>query len=212
MTFRGLETLKQAQAILAEDTRHTRKLLGHFGIQKRLVSYHDFNKERVTPSLIRRLKKGENLALVTDAGTPGISDPGFYIVRAALAEHIPVRIIPGANAILPALVLSGFPTDSFCFEGFFPKKRGEVEGVLQALGKESRTAIFFVSPHRLLKVLEAFSKSLPSRKLAIARELTKLHEEICRGTASELLEIFSGRRVRGEIVLVVKGKPRKDSP
>ncbi len=212
MTPRGLETLKLVETVLAEDTRHSRKLLSHFGIQKkRLISYHDFNKEQVTPSIIQRLKRGEDIALISDAGTPGISDPGFYIVRQAIGESITVKVIPGANAILPALVLSGFPTDAFCFEGFFPRKRGEIERLFKVLEEEKRTSVFFVSPHRLLKVLEAFRENMPERKLTVARELTKLHEEVNRGIADELLDVYAGKRVRGEIVLVVEGKSRKRS-
>ncbi|MFH1755574.1 MAG: 16S rRNA (cytidine(1402)-2'-O)-methyltransferase, partial [Candidatus Latescibacterota bacterium] len=153
MTARGLDVLKSAQAVLAEDTRHTGRLLAHFGIRQKLIAYHDHNKERVTPSIILRLEQGEDLALVSDAGTPGISDPGFYIVREAIAKNIPVRVVPGANAVLPAVVLSGFATDSFCFEGFFPKKKGDKERALQMLVKETRTTVFFVSPHKILKVL-----------------------------------------------------------
>jgi 16S rRNA (cytidine1402-2'-O)-methyltransferase len=209
MTLRGLEVLKRVEAILAEDTRHTGKLLAHYGIRKRLIAYHDHNKERVTPAIIARLERGEELALVSDAGTPGISDPGFYIVRAAISRSIPVSIIPGANAVLPAVVLSGFPTDAFCFEGFFPRKKQEKQRLLISLEEETRTTVFFVSPHKLLKVLAEFDAVLPDRMLAVVRELTKLHEEVKRGLPKELLEIYGGRRVRGEIVLVVCGVHRR---
>jgi 16S rRNA (cytidine1402-2'-O)-methyltransferase len=209
MTLRGLETLKSTETVLAEDTRHTRKLLSHFGIQKKLISYHDFNKERVTPSIIRRLQRGDDIVLVSDAGTPGISDPGFYLVREAVERSIPVTVIPGANAILPALVVSGFATDAFCFEGFFPKKKGETERLFEKIGEEKRTTVFFVSPHRLVRVLEAFLEYLPDRRLAVVREITKINEEVRRGTASKLLEDYGGMRVRGEITLVVSGKSRK---
>ena len=131
MTFRAVEALKEASAVLAEDTRHTRKLFAHFGIHTQLIAYHDHNKERVTPALLDRLRGGDSLALVTDAGTPGISDPGYYLLRAAIAEGIPVAVAPGANAILPALLLSGFPTDAFVFEGFLPRKKGELERKLR---------------------------------------------------------------------------------
>jgi 16S rRNA (cytidine1402-2'-O)-methyltransferase len=209
MALRGLEVLKRVEAILAEDTRHTRKLLAHYGIRKRLIAYHDHNKERVTPAIIERLERGEEFALVSDAGTPGISDPGFYIVREAIAHNIPISIVPGANAVLPAVVLSGFPTDAFCFEGFFPRKKKEKERLLAALREETRTTVFFVSPHKLLRVLAEFDAVLPERMLAVVRELTKIHEEVIRGLPGELLEIFGGRRVRGEIVLVVHGAPRR---
>jgi 16S rRNA (cytidine1402-2'-O)-methyltransferase len=209
MTLRGLDVLKRVQVILAEDTRHTRKLLTHFGIRTKLVAYHDHNKERVTPSIISRLKQGEEFALVSDAGTPGISDPGFYIVREAIAHNIPVSIVPGANAVLPAIVLSGFPTDAFCFEGFFPKKKMEKERLFKALQEETRTSVFFVSPHKILKVLAEFDEMLPDRLLAVVREISKIHEEVKRGLPSELLEIYGGKRIRGEVVLVVCGMARR---
>ncbi len=205
MTPRAVETLKNVSAVLAEDTRHTRKLFAHFGIHNTLIAYHDHNKERVTPSLIERLRGGENLAVVTDAGTPGISDPGFYILRAAIAEGIPVGVVPGANAILPALLLSGFPTNAFVFEGFLPKKRGELERKLRSLEGERRTFVAFVSPHKLLSVLESIGRILPQRRIAVVREITKLHEEVCRGSAAEVLAVYGAGQVRGEIVVVIKG-------
>jgi 16S rRNA (cytidine1402-2'-O)-methyltransferase len=208
ITYRAVETLKQVAAILAEDTRHTRKLLVHFGIQNELIAYHDFNKEHVTPALIARLLAGDDLAVVTDAGTPGISDPGFYILRAAIAEGIPVGVVPGANAILPALLLSGFPTDAFVFEGFLPRKAGELERKLRALEDEHRTFVAFVAPHKLLKVLAAIDAALPGRQVAVVREITKIHEEVRRGTAKELAAHFGAGGVRGEIVVVIKGRDR----
>lgn len=213
VTLRALDVLREAGAILAEDTRRTRKLLSHHGIgNKQLIPYHDHNKERVTPGIVDRLVAGEELALVTDAGTPGISDPGFYVVRAALAAGVEVTAAPGANALLPALVLSGFPTDAFIFEGFPPRKKGELGRVVDALAHERRTVVFFVPPHRLVKVLDAFAERLPDRELAVARELTKLHEEVVRGNARAVLDRFSGKRVRGEIVLVVRGAGKKGAP
>jgi 16S rRNA (cytidine1402-2'-O)-methyltransferase len=208
ITFRGLEALKSASAILCEDTRHTGKLLKHYQIQNRLVAYHDHNKERVTPGLVERLQNGEDLALVSDAGTPGISDPGFYLTRAALREGIAVTVIPGANAILPALLLSGFPTDAFVFEGFLPSKRGQIENRLKAFVDEKRTTVFFVSPHKLVKTLEAFAAALPDREVAVVREITKVHEEVRRGVASELAAHFGAGKVRGEIVLVLRGRDK----
>lgn len=208
MTARAIETLKSVSVILAEDTRHTRKLLAHFDIHNELVSYHDHNKERVTPGFIDRLLGGESLAVVTDAGTPGISDPGFYILRAAIAAGIPVSVVPGANAILPALLLSGFPTDAFVFEGFLPRKAGELDRKFRALEDERRTFVAFVSPHKLVKVLESAGRVLAERPLAVVREITKIHEEVRRGTAQELLAHFSKGEVRGEIVLVVKGREK----
>ncbi len=206
MTYRGIEVLKTAAAVLAEDTRRTRKLLDHYGVRNRLVAYHDHNKERVTPAIIQRLKDGDTLALVSDAGTPGISDPGFYLARAAIAEGIPVQAVPGANALLPALLMSGFPTDAFVFEGFLPRKKGELTRRFERFAEERRTAIFFVPPHRLLKVLEVIGETLPKRELAVVREISKIHEEVRRGTAAELSELFGGRRIRGEIVLLVRGE------
>lgn len=205
MTLRGIEVLKSADAILAEDTRHTRKLLTHYNIKNRLIAYHDFNKERETPGIVERLTSGDHLALVTDAGTPGISDPGFYLVRAALGAGIRVTAAPGANAILPALAISGFPTDSFLFEGFLPKKAGELRKKLVSLETETRTAVFFVSPYKLLKVLEAVRVVLPDRRVAVGRELTKIHEEMSVGTAGEILERYAQRKVRGEIVFLIEG-------
>jgi 16S rRNA (cytidine1402-2'-O)-methyltransferase len=206
VTLRALEVLRKADAVLAEDTRRSRKLLTHHGIgAKSLIAYHDHNKERVTPGILDRLRSGENLALVSDAGTPGVSDPGFYLVRAALAEGLQVTAAPGANAILPALVLSGFPTDAFIFEGFPPRKKGELERTVDELERERRTVVFYVSPHKVRTVLETFSRRLPERELAVARELTKLHEEIARGTAAELLQHYGDAKIKGEIVLLVKG-------
>jgi 16S rRNA (cytidine1402-2'-O)-methyltransferase len=208
MTYRGVEALKAAAAILAEDTRQTRKLLAHYNITNEVVAYHDHNKERITRRIIGRLKGGDTLALVSDAGTPGISDPGFYLVRAAIAEGIEVSVAPGANALLPALLMSGFPTDAFVFEGFLPRKKGELTRKLEALRDERRTLVFFVSPHRLMKVLGAADEVMPERQMAVVREITKIHEEARRGTAKELMEHFGKRRVRGEIVLVLKGRDK----
>ena len=209
MTYRGVETLKDVSAILAEDTRHTRKLLTHYGIKNQLIAYHDHNKEAATPRVLDRLTQGDTLALVSDAGTPGISDPGFYLIRAAIDAGIRVTVVPGANSLLSALLLSGFPTDAFVFEGFLPRKRGELERTFQRLEEERRTAIFFVSPHRLIKVLEAIDSTLPERTVAVVREITKIHEETRRGTAALMLEHFGARSVRGEIVLLVKGKDKR---
>jgi 16S rRNA (cytidine1402-2'-O)-methyltransferase len=149
------------------------------------------------------------MALVTDAGTPGVSDPGFYLVRAAIAAGVPVTTTPGASALLPALVLSGFATDAFVFEGFTPKKKGELARLVESLADERRTSLYYVAPHQLLKVLGAFDERLPERRLAVARELTKLHEEVVRGSAAELLTHFGVRAIRGEIVLVVEGVGRR---
>ncbi len=205
ITLRAIEVLKSADVILAEDTRHSRRLLQHLDINKPLEPYHDHNEARVTPALVERMKNGAHMALVTDAGTPGISDPGFYLVRAALAEGIPVTMAPGANAVLPALVLSGFPCESFVFVGFTPRKPGELAKVVEALADEPRTTVFYVSPHQFRKVLEKVAARFPEREIAVARELTKLHEEVVRGTAAEVRDRLGPRQERGEFVLVVKG-------
>jgi 16S rRNA (cytidine1402-2'-O)-methyltransferase len=213
VTLRALDVLRESDAVLAEDTRHSRKLFTHHGLpSKQMIAYHDHNKERVTPAIVSRLLAGERLALISDAGTPGVSDPGFYLVRAAIAAGVEVTSAPGANALLPALILSGFPTDAFIFEGFPPRKKGELGRVITALSGERRTVVYYVSPHQLIKVLTAFAELLPDRELAVARELTKIHEEVRRGTAAELLEHYGARKVRGEIVLVVRGVGRKSAP
>jgi 16S rRNA (cytidine1402-2'-O)-methyltransferase len=205
MTYRGVEVLKSADVILCEDTRHSRRLLDHYGISKPLLSYHDHNETRATPSIIERLRRGDNVALVTDAGTPGVSDPGFYLVRAALEAGVAVRMVPGANSVLPALVLSGFPCEAFVFSGFAPRKPGELKRVFDALKAESRTVVFFVSPHQMHKVLDALAERLPKRPIAVAREMTKVHEEVARGTAVEVRDHFAKSAPRGEFVVVVRG-------
>jgi 16S rRNA (cytidine1402-2'-O)-methyltransferase len=205
MTHRAIETLGAVDLILAEDTRHSRRLLAHYGITTHVTAYHDHNKERVTPDLVARMAAGERLALITDAGTPGVSDPGFYLVRAAVAAGVTVTAIPGPSALLPALVLSGLATDSFAFEGFTPRKKGELARAMAALAEEPRTTLFYVAPHQLQKVLDAVAEALPGRRVAVARELTKIHEEVVRGTAEEVRDAFAARAVRGEIVLVIDG-------
>jgi 16S rRNA (cytidine1402-2'-O)-methyltransferase len=205
ITLRAIEVLKTADVILAEDTRHTGRLLKHLGVATPLESYHDHNEARVTPLLVERMLAGASMALVTDAGTPGISDPGFYLVRAALAAGVPVTMAPGANAVLPALVLSGFPCESFVFVGFTPRKPGELARTIEALADEPRTTVFYVSPHQFRKVLEKIAARFPDREIAVARELTKLHEEIVRGTAQEVRDRLGPRKEQGEFVLVVKG-------
>lgn len=211
ITYRAVEVLREADLILAEDTRHSGKLLSHYKIETRRQSYHDHNKERVTPALVERLLAGEKIALITDAGTPGISDPGFYLVRAAVVEGITVSAAPGPSAAVMALVLTGFPTDRFAFEGFTPKKRGELTRTVEALAEEQRTVIYYVAPHQLLKVLAVFAEVLPERELAVARELTKIHEEVRRGTGRELAAHYEKRAVKGEIVLVVKALGRRQA-
>jgi len=209
ITLRALEVLKSVNVILAEDTRHSRRLLNHFGITTPLVAYHDHNEARVTASIVERLQNGDNIALITDAGTPGISDPGFFLVRAALEAGITVTTAPGPSAAIAALVLSGFPCEAFVFAGFTPRKSGELLRAFAALADEPRTTVFFVSPHKLPKTLDAVATALPAREIALAREITKLHEEVVRGTAVEVRDHFAKAEPRGEFVLVVKGVGRR---
>jgi 16S rRNA (cytidine1402-2'-O)-methyltransferase len=205
ITLRALRVLKEVDLVAAEDTRHTGLLLKHYGIEKRLESYHDFNKGRKAPALIQELKFGRSVAVTSDAGTPGISDPCYLLVKLAIQENIKVVPVPGASAFLSALVVSGLPTDRFAFEGFLPAKSGKRKKRLEELQKEKRTLIFYESPHRLLKTLEDISEILGERKMAVARELTKKFEEIKRDTSSEIREYFEKSKVRGELVLVIEG-------
>ncbi len=207
ITLRALEVLRQVDTILAEDTRTTLKLLKHYDIQpKRLQAHHKFNEHKTVNGIVQRIKAGETMALVTDAGTPGISDPGYLLVRACLENDVPVEVLPGATAFVPALVASGLPADRFVFEGFLPHKKGRQKRLKQ-LVDEQRTMIFYESPHRLVKALNEFREYFgPDRRAAVARELTKVYEEIRRGTLDELIEYFSDRQVKGEIVIVVQGK------
>lgn len=205
ITSRALNVLREVDLVAAEDTRHTGLLLKHYGIEKRLESYHDFNKERKAPVLIRELKSGRSVAVTSDAGTPGISDPCYLLVKLAIQERIRVVPIPGASALLSALVVSGLPTDRFAFEGFLPAKSGKRRKRLEELQQETRTLIFYESPHRFLKTLEDISNIFGERKIVVARELTKKFEEIKRGTPSEIMEYFEKSKVRGELVVVVEG-------
>ena len=209
MTFRAIRILKEASAIAAEDTRRTQKLCTYYDIGTPLTSYHDFNKEEKTPVLLKRLQEGASLALVSDAGTPLVSDPGYYLVRQAISANITVVPIPGSSAILAALVTSGFPPDAFTFEGFVPRKSGARRTVFQRLEEEGRTAILFETPHRLLSTLGAIRETLGERKLTVARELTKVNEEIMRGNAEEILQSDLAKRVKGEITIVIEGKSGK---
>lgn len=205
MTFRAVSVLKEADLILAEDTRTSSVLMQHFGIKGRLLSHHKFN-EHETASMIRdRILAGEKVALVSDAGTPGISDPGFLLARTCAAEGIEVQTLPGATACIPAVVSSGLPCDRFCFEGFLPLKKGR-QTLLKQLSTETRTMIFYESPRRLTATLEQFAVTFgPDRECSVAREISKLHEEHTRGTISEVLEHFKVTEPKGEIVIVVAG-------
>ena len=209
MTLRGIRTLKEADLILAEDTRTSGKLLKHFGISTPMQSHHMHNEHKMVERIVQRMLEGENVALISDAGTPGISDPGFLLTRACIENGIAVECLPGATAFVPALVNSGFPTDRFVFEGFLPVKKGR-QTRLQMLAGEHRTMIFYESPHKLLKTLEQFASWFGAeREISVSRELTKLYEETFRGSVAEALEYFGNKGPKGEIVLVVKGNPDK---
>lgn len=206
MTFRAIRILKEADLILAEDTRTSGKLMKHFEITTHMHSHHMHNEHKTVENLIARLKSGETIALVSDAGTPAISDPGFLLTRACVENGIVVECLPGATAFVPALVNSGLPNDRFIFEGFLPEKKGRQTRFL-ALAEETRTMIFYVSPHKLVKTLAEFVQYFGAdRQLCVSRELSKLHEENVRGTASEVQKHFEAKAPKGEIVVVVGGK------
>lgn len=205
MTFRAIKVLKEVNLILAEDTRTSGKLMKHFDIGTHMVSHHMHNEHKTIEGLIQRLQAGETIALIADAGTPAISDPGFLLTRACVEHNIAVECLPGATAFVPALVNSGLPNDKFVFEGFLPDKKGRQTRFL-ALAEEPRTMIFYVSPHKLVKTLADFIQYFgESRPISVSRELSKLHEETIRGTAAEVLAHFEKKEPRGEIVAVVAG-------
>ena len=213
ITLRAINTLKEADYILAEDTRTTSFLLKHLGIEKKLYSHHKFNEHATSLSVAEAIGEGRTVALVSDAGTPGISDPGFLLVRTCVEAGIEVETLPGATALIPALVQSGFPCDRFCFEGFLPQKKGRTKR-LQELANESRSIIFYESPYRVVKCLEQFAEIFgPDRKISVSRELTKKFEQTVRGTIAEVLEHFRAHEPKGEFVIVVAGcpKPEKES-
>ncbi|GAF02556.1 16S rRNA (cytidine(1402)-2'-O)-methyltransferase [Saccharicrinis fermentans] len=209
ITLRALNILKEADFILAEDTRKTGFLLKHFQIESKMFSHHKFNEHKTSDLIVQRILSGETGALVSDAGTPAISDPGFLLVKHALDQEVEIECLPGATAFVPALVNSGLPNDRFCFEGFLPQKKGRQKR-LHALTEESRTMIFYESPFRLVKTLEQFIEVFgEQRKVSVSRELTKLHEENKRGTLSEVAQHFTNKTVKGEIVIVLEGKEDK---
>lgn len=206
MTFRSIEVLKSVDAILAEDTRTSGKLLKHFEIENTLIPFHAHNEHRILDKVMDRLRGGQVLALISDAGTPGVSDPGFLLVRACAKAGITVETLPGASALIPALINSGLPADRFCFEGFLPPKKGRRKR-LEWLSSEERTVIFYESPHRIVKTLIQLSEAFgENRPCALVREISKIHEETIRGTLGELVEKFKDHPPKGEIVLVVAGK------
>ncbi len=206
ITLRALRILKEADLILAEDTRKTGILLKHYGIEKKMSSHHLFNEHKTVSSLSEKIRDGINIALVSDAGTPSISDPGFLLVRECLKAGIEVECLPGPTALIPALVNSGLPSDRFIFEGFLPHKKGRQTRMIQ-LAEESATMIFYESPHRLVKTLEQFIGYFgEERQACVSREITKIHEENRRGSLSALAEYYRQKLVKGEIVIVVEGK------
>ena len=206
MTMRAIRLLKEADVILCEDTRTSGILLKHFEIEgKKLMAHHKFNEHGTSNGVVERLKAGQTICLITDAGTPGISDPGFYLVREAVAAGITVQTLPGATAFTPALVSSGLPCDRFCFEGFLPQKKGR-QTRLEELREEVRTMIFYESPRRLLKTLEQFAEVFgEERQVSVWREISKIHEESVRGTLKEVAEHFRETEPRGEIVMILQG-------
>lgn len=209
ITLRALEVLKSVDSILAEDTRTSGILLKHYSISRPLHSFHIFNEHKALQSVIQRLKDGETIALVSDAGTPGIADPGFLLVRECLKNGLKIECLPGATAFVPALVKSGFPTDRFVFEGFLPHKKGK-QTILRELAEEERTIVLYESPHRLLKTLEQMREFFgDERMISVSRELTKLYEETFTGTIAETHLHFQKKEIRGELVMVVNGKEKK---
>ena len=206
ITLRALEILRSVDLVAAEDTRHSGLLLKHYKIDKPFISYHEHNEAMRTAQLIERLAAGENIALITDAGTPALSDPGARLVRECIERDLPFSVIPGPSSILSALVGSGFSTERFFFGGFFPNKSGGRERELRAAAAREETTIFFESPHRLVKTLSAAVDILPDRQLCVARELTKKFEEFRRGTAAELLAHYEAHPPKGEIVLIVSDR------
>lgn len=208
ITLRAVNVLRDVDFILAEDTRTTSFLLKHLGIEKKLYSHHKFNEHATVKMVAESIAAGRNTALVSDAGTPGISDPGFLLVRTCVEAEIEVETLPGATALIPALVQSGFPCDRFCFEGFLPQKKGRAKQ-LQSLAAEERTMIFYESPYRVVKCLEQFAEVFGlERRVSVSRELTKKFEQTVRGTVAEVLEHFRTTDPKGEFVIVLAGKPK----
>ncbi len=208
MTFRAVEVLKSVDLILAEDTRTSRVVMQHYGITTPMQPYHIFNEHQTVGALIDRLTNGQNLAVVTDAGTPGISDPGFLLVREAVKQDIEVECLPGATAFVPALIDSGLPCDRFVFEGFLPHKKGR-QTAIQRLAEEPRTMVIYESPFRLVKLLEQLIEVIgEDRSVSVSREISKIHAETVRGTLREVLDHFTSKEVKGEIVVILAGKEK----
>lgn len=206
MTLRSIRILNEVDVVLAEDTRTSSKLLHHFEIKTKLQSHHKFNEHKTSEVIADRILGGENIALISDAGTPGISDPGFLLARTCIEKGVEIETLPGATAFVPALVNSGLPCDKFCFEGFLPQKKGRQKR-LKELADETRTIVFYESPYRLVKALEQFAEFFGTeRMVSVSRELSKLYEENARGTVKEVLEHFKQKTVKGEIVIILEGK------
>lgn len=209
ITLRAIRLLKEADLILAEDTRTSGILMKHLDIHRPMQAHHKFNEHGTSANIVERLKAGQTICLVSDAGTPGISDPGFYLVREAVAAGVEVQTLPGATAFVPALVSSGLPCDKFVFEGFLPQKKGR-QTRLQALADEQRTMIFYESPYRLVKTLQQFAEAYGAdRQVSVCREISKVHEESVRGSLEEVIAHFTATPPKGEIVIVLAGKPSK---
>ena len=206
-TYRSLELLSDVDLIAAEDTRRTGVLLKHYEIKTPLTSFNSYNQAKKSDRLIARLKEGHNLALVSDAGTPGVSDPLYHLVRAALAEYVSVVSLPGPSAVLAALTISGLPVNRFVFEGFLPRKKGRKK-LIEDLVQEKRTIVLFESPHRIAKTLNELYQAMGDRKAVLARELTKIHEAVIRGTLEDLAVVAEEQKLKGEITLVISGVPR----
>lgn len=210
MTLRAINVLKECDLVLAEDTRTSGFLLKHFGIETIMQSHHKFNEHQTLQQIIQRLRAGANIALISDAGTPAISDPGFLLVRECIREGIEVECLPGATAFVPALVMSGIPCDRFCFEGFLPQKKGRLTR-LKALSDETRTMVFYESPYRLIKTLTQFAEFFGAdRYVSVSREISKIYAETVRGTLSALIDHFTENEPRGEFVIVVSGQSDLD--
>lgn len=209
MTYRAVETLRAVDLIACEDTRTSQTLLAHFDIHKPLVSYHNFNEHKITERLIKRLQAGENIALISDAGTPSISDPGFAIVREAIAQGINIVPIPGASAVITALAVSGLATDAFIFYGFLPQTQGKRRTVIESLAERRETLIFYESPFKIHKLIDLLGEILGNRRVVLCRELTKKFEEIMREDLEALKGKIAGRTLKGEITVVIEGKTRK---
>lgn len=210
ITLRALEVLKNVDLIAAEDTRHSLKLLNHFNIKKPIVSYHKFNENEKSYNLIEKLKQGKNIAVLSDAGTPGISDPGSVIVRRCIDDGIDFEVLTGATAVTTALVYSGLSTDAFTFIGFLPRENKDKKNILQILKNRTETLIFYEAPHRLKETLKHLKDTFGNRNISVCRELTKIHEEILRFTIEEAINYYEDKNVRGEFVLVVSGKTKED--